>query len=50
MLSLTLRQITVSALAPSVSLSLQDAVAEWDRALQLLRRDGARPRDVRRHL
>jgi hypothetical protein len=46
---LTLRQITVSVLAPSGSLSPQDAAAEWDRALLLLRRDGARPRNVRHH-
>ncbi|KAJ6515875.1 hypothetical protein C8R45DRAFT_1140940 [Mycena sanguinolenta] len=38
-------KITVTALSPSASLSPADATAEWDKALQHLRRD-ARPRET----
>jgi hypothetical protein len=40
-------QISVTALSPSPSLSQKDAQAEWDKALHHLRRDGARPKEVR---
>lgn len=40
-------KITVTALTPSTSLSLTEAQAEWESALHHLRRDGARPKDVR---
>lgn len=40
-------QITVTALTPSTLLSPSDAQSEWSKVLHHLRRDGARPRDVR---
>lgn len=39
-------KISVTALAPSSSLSATDAQAEWDKALHHLRRDGARAKET----
>ncbi|KAI0081792.1 hypothetical protein K474DRAFT_1656176 [Panus rudis PR-1116 ss-1] len=38
-------RITVTALAPLSSLTPVEAQAEWDKAMHILRRDGARPRE-----
>ncbi|KAL4241904.1 hypothetical protein ABKN59_000448 [Abortiporus biennis] len=39
-------RITVTALAPAPSLSPTEAQAEWQKAMHLLRRDGARPKET----
>lgn len=39
-------KITVTALAPSSSLTHHEAQTEWEKASQFLRRDGARPKEV----
>jgi len=36
----------VTALSPASSLTYPEAQVEWDKAAQVLRRDGARPREV----
>lgn len=36
----------MTALSPMSSLSGLEAQAEWEKAIHILRRDGARPRDV----
>jgi len=41
------KQIMVTALSPSSTLSPSEAQTEWDSALHHLRRDGARPKEVR---
>ncbi|KAG6817424.1 hypothetical protein H0H87_009069 [Tephrocybe sp. NHM501043] len=38
--------VDVAALSPAPDLAPHDAQLEWDRALQLLRRDGARPKQT----
>jgi hypothetical protein len=43
-------QITVTALSPASNLTLRETEAEWQRGLNDIRRDGARPREVRMHL
>ena len=40
-------QISVTAFAPSSTLSSTDAQSEWEKALNHLRRDGARAKEVR---
>ena len=44
---LTDSQITVTALSPMLILSAVEVQLEWEKAIHHLRRDGARPKEVR---
>lgn len=40
------KKITVTVLSPASSLTHHEAQVEWEKAAQVLRRDGARPKEV----